>query len=1089
MKSVLVITVVFLISLLYITNSTVSSSDIKSKISPALVEKTGSGSSEKIKVIVQVDKEKYKKRDMFTTLSTPGKTIREFEIIPAIVMEVPANQLENLAKQSFVKNIESVVEVRAFLQDSVPLINATKVWTQQFSGNNITGKNVGVCILDTGVNYTHPDLGGCLGTGCRVKDGYNYVNSNTNPMDDKGHGTYVAGIAAANGGIKGVAPNASIIAIKVLNSAGSGTTDDLISGIDWCVNNRTVYNISVISMSLGTDTLFSTYCDNESGLTGLRDAINSAVGKNITVVAATGNNGNTTSIAAPACIQNTTAVAWSTKTDTVASSSNRNDITDLIAPGSSINSTAIGGGYTTESGTSMSTPHVAGAFALLYQKYRAINGSDPTPSYLQKILNDTGRVISDSGGSNLNFMRIDVYNASLLINETIPPQWSNQNSNVTLLNVTDSILLSAYWTDNTGLANAVLSTNETGNWKNASATSLSGLSTWSNFTWSNSSLSNRTTVAWKIYANDTSGNQNVTTSLTFTVIDNISPKYFNITNSTDNVYSPNKVYQFNTTWTDVSINRIVFEWNTTENTTLNSTSNNIYSTNKTDLAVGNYTYRWYANDTGGNWNFTSLQTYNITQNTSTSQYLNIEFNGTLNSNKTYTYPDTINATAWKNITEGNLILYRNSTQINSTNQVPNETIILGSGTYNYTLFYNETQNYSSGYRTYFVSVNRSPTSVSLWLNDTQNNKTFGRGSIVNITAQVNVSLLNLTISANFTGNQTDINSSNYTTFNLTDTSSLNIGAYNITAYYNGSNSNYSASSRTYFLTVRNLYQNDSINITSSTSTLVNATSTTNVTLTIVTNETIISAINISTGTDNPTGTQIPHTGVNKFITIEANFTNNLTYVILNVSYKDTNTSSIDNSSLRVYYWNLTDWLRQADNGDVNTTEEYVWANMTHLSNFTIGGLLSNGQSCTSASQCSGGYCNSGVCASSAPSTPSTPSSGGGGGSIPPPTQNVTEKKTVEVKNETKIENKTFQVCIQVITPAISPTGECKEFPTPCDVPANWTKVEKCPIVEEPEIEKPSEIIKLIIVAIVASIVLIVYFKGRLKIKKRKIKRK
>lgn len=967
----------------------------QSKIDSAILKNSDLSSSESVRVIVWIDRSEYQKSKSSKALSLGKEKIKyEYDIIPALAMEIPANRLESFSRQNFVKRIEPVLQVKAFLQDSVPLINASKVWDEQILGANITGKNIGVCILDTGVNYTHADLGGCFGSGCKVVAGYDYVNSDSDPMDDHGHGTHVAGIAAANGGIKGVAPNASIIAIKVLDASGAGYSNDIIAGIEWCTNNKAAYNISVISMSLGGSINYASYCDNESGITGLRDAINAAVGRNITVVAATGNDGNTTGIAAPACVQNATAIASSTKADEISGFSNRNNITDLVAPSSSINSTKIDGGYLQASGTSMATPHAAGAFTLLYQKYRLINGFEPTPAYLQNILNSTGIKINDTAGNKLNFSRIDVYAASLQLNDSVPPKWDNQSSNANQIGLNGTVLLTAYWTDNALLSYALLSTNETGAWQNKSSLALSGSAAWSNFSWSNYSITNDTVIGWRIFANDTSGNQNVTAVAAFMIAD--APRYFNETNSPDNTYAPGKTYWFNISWTDnTAIDKVIFEWNGTNDTVLNSTQDNFYSINRTDLLAGNYTYRWIANDTSGNQNYTASLSYTVTQST---------------------------------------------------------------------------------------------TSVRLWFNDTENNKTYFRGAVANITAQVNVSILNVNISANFTGMQSDINSSVSTAFAAA--SLLNISLYNITAYTQG-NQNYSASHKTYFIFVRNLFSNNSINITANNSVLVNA-SAVNISIIIVTNGSMNASINISVGIDNPTGATLPQ-GLNKFIAIETeNITSNLTYAILNVSYADVSVSpSIDNSSLRLYRWNDSYWTRLE--GGVETALQYIWANLTQFSNFTIGGLLANGQSCTSESQCSGGYCVHGYCRSSSTycgdsfcdagescsadssacgsgyactsgcASTSTSSSGSSGSSgyVAPQnkTQNVTANKTVA--NETRKEDKGFRVCAQVITPAVSPLGECKEFPTPCDVPENWTKVESCPSEEKPKEQKQNYIAVII----------------------------
>ena len=233
------------------------------------------------------------------------------------------------------------------LDASVPQVNATNVWRLIYNGINITGKGESVCVIDSGIDYTQPSLGGCTsdtflaGTCSKVIAGHDFKNNDNNPIDDQGHGTHVSGIiASANETFRGVAPDATLVAIKVCDdtSGGNCADSDVVAGIDWCVNNASKYNISVISMSLGGGS-FTTYCDDESSESAFKTAIDSAVARNISVVVATGNSESTTAIASPACIRNATAVGSLTKSDSISSFSNRNNITDLLAPGSSIKST------------------------------------------------------------------------------------------------------------------------------------------------------------------------------------------------------------------------------------------------------------------------------------------------------------------------------------------------------------------------------------------------------------------------------------------------------------------------------------------------------------------------------------------------------------------------------------------------------------------------------------------------------------------------------------------------------------------------------------------------------------------------------
>jgi len=330
--------------------------------------------------------------------------------------------------------IEYNFKIKKLLQQSVPIIKANDSWSLITMGVNLTGRNQGVCIIDTGINYSHPDFGGCTSVGsggnCRVVGGYDFGNDDSDPMDVDGHGTHVAGIVGANGGILGVAPNVNIIAVKVFDDAGNGYDSDIINGIDWCTNHIADYNISVISISLGlTDNrgnsiLYSDYCDND--FSSLKISINRAVAQNISVVVASGNENSRDSVDVPACIQNATPITSTNKADTnisnFANTWNKSLLKILAAPGESINSTmlltpsgdilsacGLGKYYCSLQGTSMATPHVAGAIAIINQYLSSI-GQTKTPSQIEDLFNATGKQIYDSS-ANRFFSRIDVYSA------------------------------------------------------------------------------------------------------------------------------------------------------------------------------------------------------------------------------------------------------------------------------------------------------------------------------------------------------------------------------------------------------------------------------------------------------------------------------------------------------------------------------------------------------------------------------------------------------------------------------------------------------------------------------------------------------
>lgn len=231
-----------------------------------------------------------------------------------------------------------------------------------------------IAIIDTGVQYDHPDLAG------KVVRGYDFVDDDWDPYDGNGHGTHCAGIAAAvtnNGrGIAGMAPNATIYAVRVLNNSGSGTLDDVANGIIHAADS----GADVISLSLGASV----------GATTLKNAVDYAWNKGVVVVAAAGNNG-TSLPTYPAYYSNAIAVAATDSNDNKASFSNYGSSwVDVAAPGVNIVSTYRGSSYASLSGTSMATPHVAGLAGLLDAQGRSA-------SQIRAAIENTADRISGTG--------------------------------------------------------------------------------------------------------------------------------------------------------------------------------------------------------------------------------------------------------------------------------------------------------------------------------------------------------------------------------------------------------------------------------------------------------------------------------------------------------------------------------------------------------------------------------------------------------------------------------------------------------------------------------------------------------------------
>lgn len=226
---------------------------------------------------------------------------------------------------------------------------------------NSQGKGIRVGVVDTGIDFNHPDLKP------NYVGGVSFVPGAPTSMDDNSHGTHCAGTIAAaiNGaGVVGVAPQASLYAAKVLDKNGSGQFSWVIAGIDWCIQHK----MHIVSMSLG----------GGSAPSALQAICNTAWAKGLLLVAAAGNAGPpvppaTSSVGFPAKYMNVIAVSAIDSSNVIAPFSSRGAEVDLCAPGVNVLSTVPGGGYGTKSGTSMACPHVSGVAALTWGAHRFSN--------------------------------------------------------------------------------------------------------------------------------------------------------------------------------------------------------------------------------------------------------------------------------------------------------------------------------------------------------------------------------------------------------------------------------------------------------------------------------------------------------------------------------------------------------------------------------------------------------------------------------------------------------------------------------------------------------------------------------------------
>jgi subtilisin len=330
--------------------------------------------------------------------SLGGKISFTYTLIPAIAATMPSSAADALKRNPLVAYVEPDGVAHA-TADTIPW-GITKVKADQVWPLPNTGVGVKLAILDTGIDYTHSDLS------ANYRGGYDYVNNDTDPKDDNGHGTHCAGIAGAkaNGAdVVGVAPDVSLFAVKVLNSAGSGSYSQIIAGLQWAVTN----GMQICSMSFG----------GNSGSTSLQAACDNAKAAGVFLVAAAGNDGNSSgtgdSVDYPGRYSSCVAIAATDSADVRAYFSSTGPAVCLSAPGVSVLSDKLGGSTITYSGTSMATPHVAGIAALLIAS--GVTGPDNLKSRLIATAQDLGATGFDNLYGN------GLVNAFAAVTGIIPP--------------------------------------------------------------------------------------------------------------------------------------------------------------------------------------------------------------------------------------------------------------------------------------------------------------------------------------------------------------------------------------------------------------------------------------------------------------------------------------------------------------------------------------------------------------------------------------------------------------------------------------------------------------------------------------------
>lgn len=376
----------------------------QSKIDKRLINKIALLRSECVPVILY---SKLPYEVLKSNLEKIGGSIKyELPIINGWSVNLPCNKLNKIAVN---KGIHFIAEDSAV---KVQLNIATQeIASREVNNSGYTGKGVTIAFLDTGI-YPHPDF---TKPKNRIIAFYDIVNGKKQPYDDNGHGTHVAGDAAGNGNLsggkyKGVAPDANIVSVKVLDAKGSGLSSDIISGMQWIIDNKEKYNIKIVSLSIGETPSLPPYLDP------LVRGVDKLWRHGLIVTVAAGNSGpNYNTVTSPGTSRNVITVGAvddkrtvDINDDVIASFSGRGSLylnkPDIVAPGVKIVSTASGNvpigadesmankSYRIASGTSMATPMVAGAAALLLEK-----NPNLTNAQIKHILKSTAVKIDNAG--------------------------------------------------------------------------------------------------------------------------------------------------------------------------------------------------------------------------------------------------------------------------------------------------------------------------------------------------------------------------------------------------------------------------------------------------------------------------------------------------------------------------------------------------------------------------------------------------------------------------------------------------------------------------------------------------------------------
>ena len=379
-----------------------------------------------------------------------GKVGRHLHLINGLSIDIPRGQLKQLEKAGGVTHVELDHKITAFEHaPSTGDLEYENAWGVEHIGTRPvhlagnTGQGIKMAVIDTGLDYIHDDpdnlpyvvdpefLSNYAG-------GYDFVNNDSDPMDDNGHGTHVAGsIAAEKNGylVVGVAPSVDLYALKVLGATGQGDYSGLIAALGWAVT----HDMDVVNISLGGHDVSA----------ALQTAVANAAGAGLTIVAASGNvNPNNftelmygCAVAYPAAYEQVIATSFTNTADKLTGYSCTGPQVDIAAPGDAIISPVPVGscmfckpqGYGANSGTSMASPHVAGVAALILSAGIENSGNpatlaDDVKAHLCATTTQAGMALTDP--KYPNYYGCGIVNARKALIETPPPPPPNTGAPV-----------------------------------------------------------------------------------------------------------------------------------------------------------------------------------------------------------------------------------------------------------------------------------------------------------------------------------------------------------------------------------------------------------------------------------------------------------------------------------------------------------------------------------------------------------------------------------------------------------------------------------------------------------------------------------